>query len=255
MLSIVTVTYNNYDELIKTLNSIPKTDFIESVVVNGGQCERTKEFLKSYLGKSISEKDNGIADAFNKGVKLSSGKYIMFLNSGDELIDKSYPENASKILEDHPENDFVHSNLLLIDDNRNEFYMRPQMKSLGRGMPYLHPTMITKKQLFDNVGLFNTKIKIAMDFDWIARLQKNNSAGYYYDEKAVVKMDGKGKSVLKESEALKECFAILKINSLLTFENYIGFIIRYILYLGRVLTVKVGLKKILISTKKIKHSR
>jgi len=48
MISIVTITYNNFDELIETLNSIPESPLIESIVVNGGQCEKTKEFLKTY---------------------------------------------------------------------------------------------------------------------------------------------------------------------------------------------------------------
>lgn len=255
MVSIVTITYNNYDELVKTLNSLPDSDFIESVVINGGKCEKTKEFLKTFSGKSISEKDNGIADAFNKGVNLSSGQYIMFLNSGDELIDKLYPEKAIEILGKNYNNEFVHSNLLFIDENRNQLFMRPQMKSIGRGMPYLHPTMIVKKRLFDQIGLFNTKLKIAMDFDWIARLERNKISGYYFNDTAVVKMDGKGKSVFEESEAINECYTSLKNNDLLNLKNSIGFMVRYTLYLGRVSMVKIGLKNILVRMKKIKYSR
>lgn len=56
MISIVTITYNNFDELVKTLNSIPESTIIESVVINGGQCEKTKLFLNTYSGKSITEK-------------------------------------------------------------------------------------------------------------------------------------------------------------------------------------------------------
>ena len=157
MLSIITITYNNYNELIKTLGSIPHSNLIESIVINGGDCKDTPEFLKTYSAKSLSEKDEGIADAFNKGVKLSSGNYVMFLNSGDELVDKSYLENAITILENNQNYGFVHSNLIFIDSNENELYMKPQMKSLGRGMPFLHPTMVVRKQLFDQIGYFNTR--------------------------------------------------------------------------------------------------
>lgn len=254
MLSIITITYNNYTELIKTLDSIPKSDLIESIVVAGGQCKETLEFLKSYSGKSLSEKDEGIADAFNKGVRISSGKYIMFLNSGDELIDKSYTEKAIEILESNQNYSFVHSNLIFIDSNGNELYMKPQMKSLGRGMPYLHPTMVVRKQLFDQIGYFNTKLKIAMDFDWIVRLEKNSIAGNYYRNSFVIKMDGKGKSVIEESAAMRECYSILKSNNLLNLKNYLGFTVRYILFLLRGLVVKVGLETFLTSMKKVKHS-
>lgn len=255
MISIVTITYNNFDELIETLNSIPESALIESIVINGGQCERTKEFLKTYLGKSITEKDEGIADAFNKGVKLSSGKYIMFLNSGDALIEKSYPEKALKIFEENRNISFVHSNLLLVDNSNPELFMRPTFSNLGRGMPFLHPTMIVKKELFDIIGMFDKSLKIAMDFDWIVKLVKNNFIGYYLNNRAVVKMDASGKSIAEENEALRECFLILKANNYLTPTNLLGFTKRYILYILRMLMVKLGLNNILISMKKIKHAK
>ena len=255
MISIVTVTYNNYEELIKTLNSIPKSQLLESIVINGGGCEQTKEFLKHYDGKSITEKDDGIADAFNKGIKISSGKYIMFLNSGDVLLEISYPEKAIRILENNSDYDFTHSNLLFIDENDNELFMRPQMKNLGRGMPYLHPTMIVRKSVFTKTGLFDKNIKVAMDYDWVVRLEKNNSKGFYLNEQAVVKMDGKGKSVVEESKAMKECYAILKAHNYFTLKNILGYAVRRVLYLGRVFLVKVGLKRQLTSMKKIKYSK
>jgi len=254
MISIVTITYNNFDELIETLNSIPDLPLIESIVINGGQCEKTKEFLKTYLGKSITEKDEGIADAFNKGVKVSSGKYIMILNSGDVLIEKSYPEKALKIFEENRNIAFVHSNLLLVDNSNPELFMRPTLSNVGRGMPYLHPTMIVKKELFDRIGMFDTKLKIAMDFDWIVKLVKNNFLGYYLNDSAVVKMDASGKSIKEENEAIKECYLILKANRCLTPINLIGYTKRYILYLLRMIIVKIGLKDLLMSMKKIKHS-
>jgi len=254
MLSIITITFNNYDELVKTLNSIPVSDSIESVIVNGGSCEKTKEFLKNYHGKSITEKDNGIADAFNKGIKISSGDFIMFLNSGDVLLNKSYLNVSQKILHDKNDLDFIHSNLLFIDEKGNELLMKPQMKSLGRGMPFFHPTMIVRRNLFEKIGLFNDKFKIAMDFDWIVRLKKYGSMGNYINADPVVKMDGTGKSVVSESVALKECFEILKTNKYLTLKNIYGYFIRYTLYISRVLMVKLGFGKYLTSMKKIKHS-
>ena len=68
MISVITVTYNNYDDLHRTLNSLKNVDGIESVVVNGGDCNKTKKLLSNYDGIAISEPDKGISDAFNKGV-------------------------------------------------------------------------------------------------------------------------------------------------------------------------------------------
>ena len=86
MISLITLTFNNYDQLVDTLNSIPKDKSVESIVVNGGTCQDTFNYLKDYNGKVINEKDDGISDAFNKGILASTGKYIMIMNSGDILL-------------------------------------------------------------------------------------------------------------------------------------------------------------------------
>ncbi len=253
MISIITITYNNSEELVRTINSIPKGVFIESVIINGGTCERTRVFLQSYQGIVVNEKDEGIADAFNKGVKKSSGKYIMFLNSGDELIDKSYLKKAIDFLDVNPQFSFVHSNLILIDKSGEKLYMRPPMKNLGRGMPYLHPTMLFRRDVFDKIGLFNTNLKIAMDYDFIVRMKKAGLKGFYFNEIFSVKMDGTGKSINQESEALKECYKVLNENNILTIENLSGFAVRYFLFLIRRFMSAAGLNKILIKMKKNKH--
>jgi len=179
----------------------------------------------------------------------------MFLNSGDVLIEKPYPEKALKIFDENRNISFIHSNLLLVDDSNPELFMRPTLSNLGRGMPFLHPTMIVKKELFDKIGMFDTKLKIAMDFDWIVKLVKNNFLGYFVDDQAVIKMDASGKSIKEENEAIKECFSILKVNNYLTPINLLGFTQRYTLYVLRMLMVKLGLKDILFSMKKVKHSK
>ena len=255
MLSVITITYNNLPELKKTLNSLPDFNIIESAVINGGINDDTIEFLKSYKGIVVTEKDEGISDAFNKGIAYSTGDYIMFLNSGDELLDEEYLKKASGILDNNPDYSFVHSNLLFVDKDGTELFLRPRLKNVGRGMPYLHPTMIVRREVFSKIGGFKEEIKIAMDYDWIVRLVKEKFKGYYLDQDAPVKMDGSGKSVVREGEALKECYDILKANDYLNFENLTGFIIRYFLYLGRYLMNSSGLDKILMFLKKIKHSR
>ena len=255
ILSIITVTYNNFDELKKTLDSIPKLDFIESIVVNGGDCSNTKEFLKSYSGKSISEKDNGISDAFNKGINLASGDLLMFLNSGDILLESSYLKNAREMFFQDSQTDFVHSNIILLDQSGAQLFMKPTFSSLGRGMPYLHPTMIVRRNVFEQIGLFNVKYKIAMDFDFIVRLTKAQLHGDYYNSDFPVLMDGGGKSIINEGKSIRECFNILKINHELTPENLLGYFIRYVLFLVRKLSILLGQEEILLKLKKRKHSK
>lgn len=252
MISIVTITYNDFGGLKRTLASIP--DFVESVVINGGTDQASIKFLKSHSGRVINENDEGIADAFNKGIKNSSGDAIMFLNSGDELIDPNYPKNADEILNKKDKVEFVHSNILLIEPGGTELFMKPAFCRLGRGLPYLHPTMVVRKSVFNQIGKFNTNYKIAMDFDFVARLVKNRYKGFYINEKAVVKMEGTGVSIEKEFDAIKECCNSLKQNSLLNIENIFGISVRIALFSIRKLMMMFGLGSVLGKLKRLKHS-
>lgn len=253
MVSIVTITYNNYDQLIKTINSIPKLDIVESVIINGGDCKKTKDFLEHYQGKSISEKDEGIADAFNKGIKLSSGDYIMFLNSGDVLLSEDYIQKANSILDKNPDIAFVHSNIIFSDQIGSDLFMRPQMKNVGRGMPYHHQTMIVRKKVFDEIGMFKKELKYAMDFDFVVRMEKQNYKGFYLNEGAVVRMDGKGVSVSEERNSIKECFKVLRNEDYLNLKNILGYVTRFTMYSLRKLLSLSGGKFVVKKIKRIKH--
>ena len=254
MISIITITYNDYDGLKRTLSSIPEYDFIESVVINGGSNKATIDFLSSHKGKVINEKDEGIADAFNKGIINSSGDAIMFLNSGDELLEPGYLKEAHEILDKNNEVDFVHSNLIFIDSVGTELYMKPPLCNLGRGLPYLHPTMIFRKSVFDQIGLFSKEYKIAMDFDFIVRLEQRGYKGFYLNDKAVVKMEGTGRSVEQEFDAIKECYKSLKQNDFLNLKNSFWMMVRVVLFFLRKLMILIGLGELLRNLKKKKHS-
>lgn len=254
MISIITITYNDYDGLKKTLSSIPDFNFIESIVINGGSDKSTLEFLSSYKGKVINEKDEGIADAFNKGVSNSSGSAIMFLNSGDELIESEYLNECEAILIKNNEVDFIHSNLIFVDSIGTELYMRPPLCNLGRGLPYLHPTMIVRKSVFNQIGSFNKDYKIAMDFDFIVRLEKKGCKGFYINDKAVVKMEGTGRSVEQEFDGIKECYKSLRQNNYLNFKNSIGMMVRVALFFLRKFMILIGMGGLLRNLKKKKHS-
>lgn len=245
ILSIITITYNNLTELKRTLDSIPKFDFIESIVVNGGNSHETTDYLKSYQGIVINEKDEGIADAFNKGIKVSSGDLIMFLNSGDVLINQKYLKRAINIFEEKQDISFVHSNVLYSDVIGGELIVKPRLKYLGRGMKYLHPSMIVKKEVFNELDYFNLNYKIAMDFDFIVKIEKKEMRGLYINGDPVVKMGGKGKSHAEEFSAIIECVRSLKENKYLTFMNMIGLSIRLFLFAFRKIILVIGGRKFL----------
>ena len=260
MISVITVTYNNYDDLHRTLSSLEQVDGIERVVVNGGDCEKTKEYLSNFNGIKISEPDNGISDAFNKGVIAATGENVMFLNSGDVLLSPNYLKEAETVMNFNPEISFIHSDSLFEDRISGTIYMEP-LKSilfkeapLGRGMPYNHLTMIIRKRVFEKIGYFKLHYKITMDFEWVCRLQKNKFIGHYFDRGPVVRMDGGGVSSTTEQLVMWESLKALAENKLLNLKNIAGILERSALYLGRIMLETLGMNKTLGWLKRKKHN-
>ncbi|MBF0362236.1 MAG: glycosyltransferase [Oligoflexia bacterium] len=285
MISIVTVTYNNYSELKDTINSLSfyngnsiiDKSIIELIVVNGGECQQTLSFLQDlYLENKfdlkfkfkfkitvINGKDRGIADAFNKGISQADPNTdaITFLNSGDQLIKNDYYLWANQFLTSstakNSEIDFIHSDVLFEDTLCGQMRMGPTHKNLGRGMPYYHQTMIVRKRVFDDIGGFDSSYKIAMDYNFVCRMQKSGyNKGYYYcANEAVVMMDGKGVSAIRERESIVECFRSLKESGALNIKNLNGIIVRFSLYKFRMMMMMVGAEKLLRVLKKLKHRK
>ena len=133
-LLVVTITRNNYDELVKTVNSLALLPKYHLVVINGGECVQTRQFLKSSNIEHISESDDGIADAFNKGVRLflkNSADYVIFINSGDIVINASYAIKAVDFLEKNKKFDFSYGDVIFRDRLVGDIYMPSIGLNLG----------------------------------------------------------------------------------------------------------------------------
>lgn len=217
-ISIITITYNNFSELKKTISSIAHLEDIESIVINGGECELTKKYLIDHHQSFISERDQGISDAFNKGLRLASGDAILFLNSGDTLIDSNYIKWAIERFQNNPNLDFTYSDIFFDSPDKGKTLVSAKYagkRSLARGMPYPHQSLIIRKRIFDQIGNFDTSFRVAMDFDLVLRMKKLNANGDYYNGASVL-MDGGGISSKRKFLALSETYRALKKNNFLT---------------------------------------
>ena len=267
LLSIISITFNNFEELLNTVESVRGLEDCEHIIINGGSCLQTSEFLKGYSGKTVSEPDLGISDAFNKGIRFSQGEAVIMLNSGDILINRTYPIQAIKILHKHPEIDFVHADLIFEDGLIGPYIMRPLRTqnnfypNIGRGMPYRHQSMVVRKSIYDKVGLFNLNY-ICCDYDWVCRWEliskKSNGIAYYLQGDPVIKMDGAGISSTKEEKIIREAIQIIVRRSkdcsfLENVKSYFALLVRVVLFYGRTLLERYGLVKFLIKLKLIKY--
>lgn len=180
MISVVTVCYNSKYELIKTIESLrnqTSKDF-EYVIVDGNSNDGTLEVIKTnsdIISSFISEKDNGIYDAMNKGISIVNGEYILFLNSDDTLDDNFIEEIYNIITQYKP--DFIYSSVTANFGKKLKTYIPPIIDSSFKfdRMPFPHPGFIVKRELYYSIGEFNIKYKYASDLDWMLKLLLDTS--------------------------------------------------------------------------------
>lgn len=182
-LSIITITYNDLHNLIKTVNSVIQqvTPDVEYLIIDGKSNDGTYEYLNDISKKKqikyISEKDNGIYDAMNKGIKISTGKWVYFLNAGDFLL-----KNTIKCILKKMDNsiDALCGNVILTMNYNGKKYGKigsvdTNVDHLKRGMICSHQGFVCKKSVIEKCGGFDTSFRIAGDWDLISRIY---SLGY-----------------------------------------------------------------------------
>lgn len=179
-LSIITVTYNAERFLEPTIQSIAAQTYpnIEYVIVDGGSKDGTVDIIKKYpnvVTHWVSERDNGLYDAMNKGLQMATGDYVMVLNAGD-LLDA--PDTLETTFSDCAGEDVLYGDTKIIDTDYQFVGMRhftpPEhltWKSFQQGMVVCHQSVISKKEI---TPLYNLEYKIAADIDWAIRLLKNS---------------------------------------------------------------------------------
>ncbi len=179
-LSIITVTYNAERFLEPTIQSIAAQTYpnIEYVIVDGGSKDGTVDIIKKYpnvVTHWVSERDNGLYDAMNKGLQMATGDYVMVLNAGD-LLDA--PDTLETTFSHCDGEDVLYGDTKIIDTDYQFVGMRhftpPEhltWKSFQQGMVVCHQSVISKKEI---TPLYNLEYKIAADIDWAIRLLKNS---------------------------------------------------------------------------------
>lgn len=181
LLSLVTISYNSIDDLMRTHSSIENLidSEVEWIVIDGASQDGTAHFLEScrYTGlKFLSEPDCGIYDAMNKGMRLANGEFVLFLNAGDEFILKKWNEVRSIL-----KRELYHTDILYFDaiyNFRNGIRkLRPakdRENYIEHGMPANHQATFIARNLLA-LNPFNLKFKLCGDYANIATLVKSGA--------------------------------------------------------------------------------
>ncbi|AJI46028.1 glycosyltransferase [Francisella tularensis subsp. novicida] len=187
--SVITVCYNSEKTIQKTLQSIKDQTYknIEYIVIDGGSTDKTLEIISGYkdiVDILISEPDNGIYDAMNKGIKLATGDYIGFLNSDDYYKNDIFEIYASA-LKDKSNISYIYANVFVVSDNyiRTDFAISTIVNKVYQNMPLCHQSLYVDKTIAKQLA-FDTNYKIVADLDFFNRLIKLNN-NYIYINKEV----------------------------------------------------------------------
>ena len=175
LFSIITPVLNNKDGLLETIKSIKKQNFenYEYIVIDGGSTDGTLEIIKNekFITKWISEKDKGIYDAINKGLRLSNGKFINTINSGDYY----YSNKSLEIIKDYFENNKVSFVFGAVLKKKIHYKYQPNKMFWTFNFYPAHSSgFFIKKEVHDKVGNYSLKFPCSSDYDFFWRLIKKN---------------------------------------------------------------------------------
>jgi glycosyltransferase involved in cell wall biosynthesis len=187
LVTVITVCFNSAQTIDRTIDSVAAQTWpaIQYIVIDGGSKDGTLERLKARsdaIDLWISEPDSGISDAFNKGIALAAGEYVALLNS-DDWLEPEHLERALRGLA-HPTIDFVYGDLMFHPPDGQEPYLvtgeQQYARRLAHTMPDLnHPSVVCRRTLYERHGLYDTRLRVAMDYEWFLRGYRRGARGTY----------------------------------------------------------------------------
>jgi glycosyltransferase involved in cell wall biosynthesis len=226
-ISIITVCLNSESTIRETILSVLNQNYknVEYIIIDGGSTDRTIEIIKSFSNQIsffVSEKDNGIYDAMNRGIRLATGEIVGIINSDDTYIDSNVISDVVAQFKFNSSIDILYGNLNYVDRNNNSKMIR-----VWKSTPYYynyfeegnvppHPTLFLKSKVYTNEGYYLDSYKYAADYEFMLRVFKTNKYIISYYDRFLVSMKIGGasnasfKNIIK---ANKEVYNSWRINN------------------------------------------
>ena len=239
-LSIITVTYNAENTLERTIKSVQEQTypFVEHVIVDGNSTDNTVRVIQKYDNEKlvwISEPDEGLYHAMNKGISISSGSYLCFLNAGDTFHSIDSVESIMSAIKDSDNiPDIIYGETAIVDNNGKFLNMRRlkapdklNWKSFKQGMVVCHQAFIANRK---NVIEYNTGYRFSSDFDWCIEVMKRSSS-IYNTKTTLINYLNEGLTTMNRKASLKERYKIMvkHYGHVSTFLHHIWFLIRAVI--------------------------
>ena len=226
-ISIVTVTFNAERFIESCVRSVINQTYvnIEYIIVDGSSQDATLHILNRYndkINKIVSEKDKGMYDALNKGIKMATGEVIGLLNADDFFASDNVVANIGKAFEESKA-DVLYGDLWYVDQNDTDKALRKwKSKPYKQGMFQwgwmpAHPTFYAKKELFEKLGYYRLDMGSAADYELMIRFLHKHKVKSVYLPEVMVKMRAGGmsnSSVEARLKANKADLEAMKINGI-----------------------------------------
>lgn len=211
-------------DLIKSTKSQNFPDF-EHIFIDGASTDGTQEYIRENYKEAVfvSEKDNGIYDALNKGLKLANSEIIGFLHSDDLFFSENTLKKIIDCFNAPDSPDIVYGDLVFVSRSdvhkivrywKSNYYKQGDLK---KGWMPPHPTLFMRRRVYEKHGLFNTALRCSADYDYILKVFNDPSLRIRYIPELLVKMRTGGKStggIKNILNKMKEDYRVLKNHNL-----------------------------------------
>ena len=237
-ISVITVCLNSSKTIEKTIISVINQNYknIEYIIIDGGSKDNTNEIVKKYknnISKFISENDNGIYSAINKGIKLATGEIVSILHSDDYYFNSEVLSEVVDYFKVNKHLECLIGTTLMKRKSSDNILRKYSPINFKKWMFYFgisppHPSLFLKNSLYQKFGLYEEKYKIAADFEFYLRLFLINKINYKFTKSKYVVMNYGGKSTFSLKSNLvssKEILSSFKDNKL--YNNWFLILLRF----------------------------
>ncbi|CAG1006984.1 PGL/p-HBAD biosynthesis glycosyltransferase [Anaerolineae bacterium] len=182
-ISVITVCRNAERTIEGTMQSIVSQHYpdLEYIVIDGASTDRTRSIVASYqshIAHFISEPDDGIADAFNKGLRYATKEFVAFLNADDEYVPDALRQMGVFAVQHQERIDIIYGDAICTKRRK------PLYRSVALPFPEVdvltpfvcHQSVLVRRALFKTIGVFDKKYRFGMDFDWFLRARNAGAA-------------------------------------------------------------------------------
>jgi glycosyltransferase len=212
LVSIVTISFNSEKTITATLQSVADQDYpnIEHIIIDGASTDNTVAIAKQFphIARIVSEKDNGLYDAMNKGIAYSTGDIIGIINSDDFFSDKDVVREVVAKMEAE-KTDALYADLVYVHRVNTDKVLRSWRTGTFKPYKFLfgwmppHPTFFARKHVYEKYGTFNTNLTFSADYDLMLRFLYKYRVPVSYLPRITVRMRIGGVSNASLSNRLK----------------------------------------------------